>query len=430
LKPLRARSREQVRNNDYSRRFIGLIKSNVIGNNGFVLQAKTALNNGDQDIGANDAIENAFKLWSRRVNCDYYGRQSFTDLSRLFIASVAEDGESIAIIQQTGDYFKLQFIDPDLVDVDYNETLKNGRKIIHGIEYDKSGKRTAYYVNKNQNSYGKEYDRVSADFVIHEFITERAGQKRGIPWQSAAMLRLNMLNKFEEAALVNARQGASKMGFYTSPDGDIGDDQDGSMVMEAEPGTFETLPPGVDFKAYDPAYPNGEFETFVKASLHGIASGLGVNYHSLASDLSGVNYSSARIGEMTDREVWKALQKWMIDVFIEPVYEKWLEYALKTGKIYINQSSPASFTDDKYQKFLNVTWQPRRWQWVDPQKEMTAHEKAINLGLKSRSEIIREMGRDPDEVWIEIQRENKKLEELGLNLNTEETAEVMQDEND
>lgn len=432
LKPLRARSREQVRNNDYSRRFMGLIKSNVVGPNGFVLQAKTIDASGEQDNKANNAIEASFKEWCKRDNCDHYGRQSFTDLSRLFIAGVAEDGEALAIIQKKSDSFKLQFIDPDLLDVDHNEILKDGHKIIHGIEYDKDDKRIFYYLLDKIDSYDKKYTKISAEYIIHEFLTERASQKRGIPWMSAAMLRLNMLNKFEEAALVNARQGASKMGFYTTPDGDttIGEEENGSLVMNAEPGTFEQLPAGVDFKTYDPAYPNGEFETFVKSSLHGIASGLGINYHSLASDLSQVNYSSARIGEMIDREMWKALQKWMIDVFIEPVYMAWLGHALENGKIFINPASPVSYSDERLRKFSHVSWQPRRWQWVDPQKEMKAHEVALSLGLKSRSEIIREMGRDPDEVWLEIQRENEKLEELGINTMAELMPEVEINEND
>ena len=432
LPQLRTRSREQVRNNDYSKRFLSLIKSNVVGPNGFVLQAKTTDTNGEQDNKANDAIELAFKQWCRRDNCDFQQRQSFVDLSRLFISSVAEDGEALAIIHKKNDSLSIQFIDPDLLDVAHNVTLKNGHEIKHGIEFNKSGKRVAYHIKENVNNYSKEYNRVEAKNIIHEFIVERAGQNRGIPWMSTAMLRLNMLNKFEEAALVNARQGASKMGFYTTPDGnmELGEEEsDGSLVMNAEPGTFEQLPAGVDFKTYDPAYPSGEFGDFVKASLHGIASGLGINYHSLASDLSDVNYSSARIGELTDREAWKAIQKWMIDAFIEPVYLQWLEFALKSGKILINPDSAVSYSSEREVKFSNVAWQPRRWQWVDPQKEMTAHEKAIGLGLKSRSEIIREMGRDPDEVWAEIQRENEKLKDLGITPEAEEMPEVA-NEND
>ena len=50
-----------------------------------------------------------------------------------------------------------------------------------------------------------------------------------------------------EAAVVNARVGASKMGFFSpSGDGFVADDLEDSSVpiMEAEPGTFHQLPQG------------------------------------------------------------------------------------------------------------------------------------------------------------------------------------------
>lgn len=67
-----------------------------------------------------------------------------------------------------------------------------------------------------------------------------------------------------------------------------------------------------------------------------------------------------------------------------------------------------------YAKHRRLSWQPRRWQAVDPQKEAQANKLALDERLKSRSEIIRESGRDPEEVWLEIQRENERMEELQI----------------
>jgi capsid protein len=59
-------------------------------------------------------------------------------------------------------------------------------------------------------------------------------------------------------------------------------------------------------------------------------------------------------------------------------------------------------------------YQPRRWAWVDPQKDGAANKLAIDERLKSRSQVMREMGDDPESTWMEIQREEQLLEKLGI----------------
>jgi hypothetical protein len=56
------------------------------------------------------------------------------------------------------------------------------------------------------------------------------------------------------------------MGFFTSPAGDgyVGEDvqDEYTPIMSAEPATFEQLPAGMDFKAFDPAHPTTAFRKF------------------------------------------------------------------------------------------------------------------------------------------------------------------------
>ena len=421
LSILRARSREQVQNNDYARRFIGMVKTHVVGPDGFVFQSRTTDLDGTLDKLANDAIEDNFNDWSKRGNCDVTGRLSFKEMQRLIVSTVAEDGECFVIRTMGGRYqYRLQLVDAEQLPVKYSADHTNGNKIKFGIESDDYGKPVAYhFADKNANSYHKEgsdYWRVPAEDVYHIFIPEKINQKRGLPWMSTALLRMKMLNGFEDAALVNARVGASKMGFFTSADGRgyEGDarDADGSIISEVTPGTLEQLPDGVDFKTFDPTYPSNEFGTFVSNALRGIASGLGVSYHKLGNDLSSVNYSSGRLGELEDRETWKTLQDWLTDTFLVPVYEDWLSTQLHgTENIKVNGSA---LKPDRELKYKKVIFQGRRWQWVDPQKEVNAQEKQIALGLRSRSDIIREQGRDPDDVWLEMQREKDRMKDLGI----------------
>lgn len=67
LDRLRARARSLARDNDYMRKFLNMVESNVIGRDGFALQMRVLLDNADKpDALANKAIEAAFSRWARR----------------------------------------------------------------------------------------------------------------------------------------------------------------------------------------------------------------------------------------------------------------------------------------------------------------------------------------------------------------------------
>jgi lambda family phage portal protein len=263
---------------------------------------------------------------------------------------------------------------------------------------------------------GKAYEVIPAHKVLHLFITEAIGQKRGLPMMAGALFRMNMLAGYEDAAITAARVGASKMGFFTSPDGDgytgSGEDSDGAIITDSNPGTFEQLPTGVTFQSYDPDYPHQQFGEFVKTCLRGISSGLNVSYHALSNDLEGVNYSSIRAGVLEDRETWKSLQSWFIEGLVRPVYEQWIKSSVLRGAIALPGGNTLRVSDTD--RYMAASYQPRRWAWVDPQKDTTANILAVQNALKSRGEIIREQGRDPDDVWRELAEEQERLKQLGI----------------
>ena len=420
LVPLVGRSRELYANNDYSRRFIELLISNVVGPQGIAMQCTASNPSGLPDKLGNDAVENAWKKWGRRKNCDVTGTLGWKAAQSMFIRTVAVDGECFLRLVQNGQDFRIQFIDSMLVDPMLSDENKStGNQISQGIEFDSWGRPVAYFVNSTDTadyySYnGKKYTRISADKMIHGFIPERIGQKRGIPWMATAMTKLRNLGAYEEAAVIAARVGASKMGFFQSEDGAGFQGEtldDGTQITDAEPGTFHQLQEGVTFESYDPTYPAGEFAPFSKAMLRGVASGLGISYNTLASDLEGVNFSSLRAGVLEDREAFKSIQSFVIESLCSPIYEDWLYNALLTGKVKVGEGLiPVT----RMEKFENPHWNARRWSWVDPAKDIVLAKEAIRLGLRSRSAIIRELGADPEEVWHEIASEREVMSNIGV----------------
>jgi len=357
-------------------------------------------------------------------------------LATLFVSTVAKDGEALVHLPTGPDVgphgIGVQLLDPELLPVEYNAELEGGHYIRMGVECNGWGRPIAYHVQEPQpnshlyqlygySAHGRKYRRIPATEMLHCFLPEEVGQTRGIPWMATGLLRMRMEAGLEDAGLTAARAGAMKVGFYTATEGDEeyqGDDKDdaGNTIEDLEPGTARKLPKGVTFNSWDPTYPHGEFPGFVKTILRGVASGLNVSYNILANDLEGVNFSSIRTGVLEDRAIWMALQEWVIDAFMRPIYERWLKVQLFRGSLTVPSTSgaPRPLNPDREEKYRQVSWQPRRWSWVDPLKEMAANEKAFGLSISTIFQLIREQGLDPEEVLREKAREKKFFAELGI----------------
>ena len=234
----------------------------------------------------------------------------------------------------------------------------------------------------------------------------------------ACIRRIDMIGGYEEAELVAARAGASKMGFYYTDTGDEykGDDTDanGNLIQEAEPGTFEQLPHGTKFEAYDPQHPTGAYNYFMTGVLKGAAAGLNVSYTGFSGDLTAVNYSSIRAGLIEERENWRLVQGWFIEHGMARIYERWLSGALSRGLI-INAAG-VTLPLSRKEKFLDVSWQARGWAWVDPLKDQQANDAAVASGHKTNSAVVAATGEDLEEVYEQLAWEKELAKKYGLEL--------------
>lgn len=422
LKTLRNRCRDLSRNNEYVRRYLNLLKTNVVGERGITMQCKAKNEDGSFDNIGNQIVENAWARWTRLGNCTVDKRMTFVDAQNLFIESLARDGEAIIrmVNYDNPDKFAIEFLEPDMLDEEKNEMLAEGRRIRMGVELNEYRAPIAYWLLSEHpgdmeysKSYTRSHVRVPSEKILHVYMPDRAQQSRGVPWMSSAIQSLKMLHGYREAELVAARTGASKMGFFTSPQGDgfTADETEENYVpiMNAEPGTFHQLPQGVDFKTFDPTHPTSAFADFEKAVLRGIASGLGVSYYALANDLTAVSYSSIRAGELADRDFYKSLQQLMIKHFVEPVFRAWLLQAMTANSVILPLN--------KYNKFAdNVQFRGRGFAWVDPQREIQANILGVSNGILSMQDVANNYGRDVEETFEQIALEKEMAARYGIQL--------------
>ena len=433
LDTLRARSRQLCRDNDYAKKFLQLVATNIVGPEGFRHQARVYNAPKQPDTPANEAIEAAFARWCQPGVADATGRHSFQGLCDLVIRSAARDGEWLVRIirgKAAGNPWQLalQVLDADRLDTAYNRPAAEGQNQIRmGVEVNNLGRPVAYHLRAQsvndpyQSVQRTERQRVPASEIMHGFRADRAEQLRGVPWMHASMPRLNNLSGYEEAAIVNARVGASKMGFLTknadTPEVNVAqaigaEADDGSLTMEADAGTIEQLPEGYKFEAFNPDYPTAMYADFVKAQLRAIASGLGVSYHALSGDLEGVSFSSIRSGTLEERDHWAVLQTWFRDGFLEPIYAEWMRNALGFG--LITTANGSALPAGKIEKFSAHAFIGRRWDWVDPLRDIQADITAMDAGLTSPQAIVAKLGQDYEDTLVEIQAAQELRKKLGI----------------
>lgn len=429
LRVARSKSRWLFANNDYFKHFLRLLKINAVGPDGIRLQVKAKNSKGELDKVANTTIEAGFADWGQLGSCDVTGKLSWDDCCNLYLETLARDGE--VLVRMVEGFpnrwgFALQFIECDQLDETFNRPLPNGHKIRMSVEMDQWDRPTFYHILKNHpgdtgtasSTWGNKYQRIDAREIIHEFVPERARQTRGMPWNHTAARRLGQVDGLEEAIVVGARVGASKMGFFFSKSGEPGTedfegeyDESGSLIQEAEPATFTRLPHNVEFKEFNPGFPTGEIEPLMKEMLRGTAVGLGAQYHSLTGDLTDVNFSSIRTGTLNERDAYRVIRAAASLRFCTRVFSSWLRMAL------LNSQLPGiSLT--RYDQVNKPTWSKRAWGWVSPKDDMIAEYMALKYKTRTFTSVLADKGVDINEHLAELKSEKELFALAGIDIDT------------
>lgn len=439
LPVLRARARHLAANNEHGKRFLTLCATNIVGRQNPRLQVRAMRDQRDPnkpttlDKAANETIEGHWDKWGR--TCDLSARhKTLYSLLRTIVKGVARDGEAIIRVVRNRSLpygMALQLLESDRLDEGLNARLDNGNVIRQGVEIDSTLRAVAYHIKTSHP--GDSYttgrpgtERVPASEIYHLFTADRAEQVRGVTWFHAIIMRGSIIHNFEEAAVIAAQVGASKIAVLESDienatSANVGDGLADSKVggipqINAEGGELIDLTqfPGVRLNSWNPEYPHQNFESFLKACLRGVAAGFDVAAHNLTGDMTDVTYSSARIAELAERETWMIAQDWLVSSFLQPLYEDWLALNLLSGNIRFPVSGKA-IPAERFEKFRSASrFQGRRWSWVDPLKEASANLMNLEACLTSRTRLAAETGEEFDDILDELAAENAAMKAAGI----------------
>lgn len=449
LETLMSRSRDMGRNNGIAAGAHQTLKDNIVG-----AQLRLSCNPAwrllpgwtpDQARQWGNLTEAKFASWAETTACDAAGELNLLGLTLQALAGAMVNGDAIGLPLWLNDPHSSWRTKLLLVESDRLATppVLTGRDDIRGgIERDYYGKPVAYYIAKRHPGDAlagtwmgtaglQEWERVPAITewgrrrVIHLHDKERTGSSRGKPVVSAVMREFHMAGKYAanelEAAVANSLVAA----FLES---DLGPDSAAALFGEDKQSVRDSwrdslgdlrvrsmkgagiipLPVGAKLSPFTPGRPNAAFEAFMLATLRHIAAGLNMPYELLLKDFSKSNYSSARAALMEAWRYFQGRRRWLMDVWLRPIFDLWLEEAVNAGEI----EAPDFYANRYAYTRCRFIFAGRGW--IDPVKEAQAAAMRLETGISTLEAECAEQGLDWEEVLEQQSYEQRRRVELGL----------------
>ncbi|MEL7090250.1 MAG: phage portal protein [Pseudomonadota bacterium] len=408
-------SRDLVRNVPLAARARDVIASNVVGD-GIVPKLVTD----------NAALRNAalavIEAHLDTVAIDAAGRNNLYGLQRMVMAALVTDGECLVLRHQRSLAdglaipLQLEVLEADFLDDTRDGVLPDGGWVADGIQYARNGTRVGYWLHSEHPGALSGYSAFTAsastfwraEDVCHVYRADRPGQQRGVSWMAPVALAIADLMDYRDAQIMKQRIAACFAAFVEHT-GDVEQaKKDLGLDSGIQPGAVQFLPDNTQIKFSTPPQ-SAEFETFIRATQREIAAGLGVTYEALTGDLSGVNFSSARMGRMEmDRNIAGWQWTLMIPQVLQPL-DLWVRQAWV-------QALPGRVAAIMASRF---DWVPPHRIIVDPAREIPALRDAVRAGFATRQGVQRQFGVDPERILQEQIDDRKAAEKAGLVFDTD-----------
>lgn len=437
LKTLRNRSRDLERNDAHATGITLTMTSNTVGTG---IRPQSHIEKDEIGVSQEEATvfqrkaERVFKRWS--TIADASDRLDFYDIQNLVDRQVLINGEIIIIPRMLEDKNRaystaLQLIESDRLDTPPG--MSSDKSIRGGVKIGENGEPISYFINKTHpGDYlpSRDFIEIPAKDkngrrnIYHLYPMSRPGQSRGVPFFAPVIEYFKHLSEYIDAELIAARIAAcyalvvemenaedgSYNATYDTSTGEYKQATNNRQLQEIFPGLVHYANPGEEFKSFNPQRPVSTFDPFVDRILRAISAALGLPYELVAKDFSKVNYSSARAALLEARRYFRMRQRWLISKLCQPVWERVLEEAYLRGEFGFIQFYP--YRD----AWCACNWIAPGWEWIDPLKEAQAAEVGLRTGTTTYSAIYASQGKDFEEEFEQIKREQDSIEALGINI--------------
>jgi len=368
-------------------------------------------NTGDTEL--NKKAKEHITARMERERCDACGINDFTDMAKLTIRAIWNDGDDLLTKRKDGSVLAFE---ADQIETP-SGVSKDNKRIVLGVEMNEVNRHTAYWVRQRttKGDYGMAAAgnsmRIPVQYAWMPAYRKRFGQTRGIPFFAAALSFYDRTNNYLDyeslAAELNSMMGlkitkqpteAAPAGSIDNPD--TADTYDKLQKMVA--GMIFELKPGEDVDMIAANRPGEQFEPYIVTCCRIIGVAVGFPLELMMLDFSKTNYSSARASLGEARRMFRGWQKFSEKQICMPWYRWQMSRAIAAGTL------PAR------PELFKARCQWPAWEYIDPKKEAEGNKLDISNFTKTPSECIRERVGEPDEVFEEIRTDKEKLEAIGL----------------
>ena len=401
---MRAASYQLYRDCPQARKICRTLESKVIGR-GLRPQSQVTRKDGTPHLEFRAA---AHALWSAmQKRLDYRGRpgqggQDFTGLSKTALRGCILGGEVLPRYRpgeikagQKLPELTVQLVHADRLSDTPSKDIPKGHTFFHGIELNKDDQRVAYHVLKYHPSdprgaAAQEIVRIPASEMGHLYAAEDIDQLRGVPWMSAAILKMQGTTDYEFTEMTAAKIAACVVFGYrrssgqnsfgvTLPDGDELTDGDGNKLTGVQPGMIIDEGRNGQLNMYNPARPTANASEFIAHMLRSQAVSVpGVKGSTLTGDYRNSSFSSER---SADNDAWpeiEGLQDWFAASWCQPTYEQVITAGMLSGwfKDVVDIGDFQANRDD----YLRCNWQGPVARSINPTDDAEASRKRVQNG--------------------------------------------------
>lgn len=359
---------------------------------------------------------------------DFYGQET------LAVRSWAESGEVFGRCRWRSPVYGLkvpmqvQLIESEFLpymDTDQWPGMPAGNRMRSGIEFNRIGRRIAYWFYKEHPHDNKtvtvghnDLVRVMADEVLHMFEPKRPGQIRGVSQLAPILIRLRNILDFDDATLDRQKLANMFVAFIktTLPQAPVGNiDPDsgqpirtgtqGEPYVPLSPGLVQELDHGQEVQFSNPPEAGTEYSEYMRTQQLGTSAGMGIPYELFSGDIKEVSDRTLRViinefRRLAEQRQWQMV----IPMLCQRVRNWWADAMVIAGHC------PLSERD----LIAKVTWAPHGWEYIHPVQDPQGKKLEIEAGIKSRSSIISENGDDPIEVDRERAEDMQREKDLDL----------------
>lgn len=384
-----------------------------------VLESEGINNGADVYAKFQKMVEARFMVYANSKECDYLKEKTLHELALDTYQGEFLGGDMLVIIRFDDNGPNIQLLsgdhvcNPGLDEISKVEERKN--YIEHGIEIDEKGAHVAYFVKTKQKNDIDKYERIPAKGAKtgKRLAWLISGKKicpdhlRGVPAMAQSLEKINKLDRYVEAAVTNAEQGAKIVysiehqeyssgespldqvvarkrnpGILSNANGDESNptvlaDGLANRITETTSGQTFNLPNGASLKAFDSKIETnfGEFHSTVFKS---ISAGVDVPPEVAMQEYNS-NYSASRAAINSFGYIIVINRQKFANDFYIPFYKLWLEWQVLNKKItapgYIENITNFMVTES----YTQCRFTGKNMPHIDPLKEIKAVREMLGI---------------------------------------------------